>query len=568
MIKLLKYFVAQLFLCFFVSLFFGFLVYNVQAAATLSVGDLIRGSSPAVYLIKSDNKRYLFPNEKTFKTWYADFSAVKTITDLELREIPFGGNMTYKPDVRLLKLPSQPEVYKVEEGGVMRHLTTPEVASSYYGKNWPALVDDLPEIFFADYKIGEPIEAVAETPAEVPKEPAEEPAEEPPAEESAPPTLTKEKGTLVIKTAAVTPHSAIVIAGSTDVPFSTFEFSAYDEAIKIESLILKINNTIYIDNIKEIRAVYEISGGTETKIGYFNIDQVIFSNLNLTIPAGKSRLVEIRTDLNPIEDGGILPGLGADSGDTPRFEFVSATGRGEISNKTIGPDDFKSGFYQNKTSLPYMMVVRKTEPVFKLNPDTPSGSQGRPPFAKVLKFDITANPAGDVKIKELKFKIETSDIDREGAGLANDYLEKLANVNGDFADDNDIVNLYAITNPNYYYGENLADTIQFSIYDWSAKFEDTTPVGFETDERDYGLIKFKMAAGNEILIPAGQTMTLVLELYTSPLHWEPQTLQVSLLEEKPNANLSDCYIKWYDGKQEATGELLREMPVVGRMLYF
>jgi hypothetical protein len=56
-------------------------------AATLSSGDLIKASLPAVYYYGGDGKRYVFPNEKTYKTWYADFSSVKKITDGEIEEI-------------------------------------------------------------------------------------------------------------------------------------------------------------------------------------------------------------------------------------------------------------------------------------------------------------------------------------------------------------------------------------------------------------------------------------------------------------------------------------------------
>src|SRR4030042_1253399 len=59
---------------------------NVRAA-TISSGDLIKASTPAVYYYAADGGRYVFPNEKTFKTWYVDFSTVKTITDAELAAI-------------------------------------------------------------------------------------------------------------------------------------------------------------------------------------------------------------------------------------------------------------------------------------------------------------------------------------------------------------------------------------------------------------------------------------------------------------------------------------------------
>src|SRR3990170_2304691 len=70
---------------------------SVAAAAS---GSLVKASLPAVYYVGGDGKRYVFPNEKTYKTWYADFSLVQTITDAELAAMAIGGNVTYKPGVR------------------------------------------------------------------------------------------------------------------------------------------------------------------------------------------------------------------------------------------------------------------------------------------------------------------------------------------------------------------------------------------------------------------------------------------------------------------------------------
>ena len=43
-----------------------------------------------------DGKRYVFPNEATYRSWYSDFSTVQTITDKEPAQITIGGNVTYR----------------------------------------------------------------------------------------------------------------------------------------------------------------------------------------------------------------------------------------------------------------------------------------------------------------------------------------------------------------------------------------------------------------------------------------------------------------------------------------
>jgi hypothetical protein len=78
-------------------------------AVSLSSGDLIKGSLPAVYYYGADAKRYVFPDVKTYETWYgSDFSSVKTITDTELATIPIGGNVTYRPGESMIKIQSDP----------------------------------------------------------------------------------------------------------------------------------------------------------------------------------------------------------------------------------------------------------------------------------------------------------------------------------------------------------------------------------------------------------------------------------------------------------------------------
>lgn len=65
------------------------------AAAAPQPGSLIKGpGSAAVYYYATNGKRYVFPNEKTYLTWYANFSTVLSVTSSELAAMPIGGNVT------------------------------------------------------------------------------------------------------------------------------------------------------------------------------------------------------------------------------------------------------------------------------------------------------------------------------------------------------------------------------------------------------------------------------------------------------------------------------------------
>jgi len=44
-----------------------------------AANSLIKGTGSAVYYLSSNGKRYVFPTEKTYFTWYSDFANVQTI---------------------------------------------------------------------------------------------------------------------------------------------------------------------------------------------------------------------------------------------------------------------------------------------------------------------------------------------------------------------------------------------------------------------------------------------------------------------------------------------------------
>lgn len=121
----------------------------------LSSGDLIRGQSfTAVYFYGADGFRYVFPNDKTYFTWYKNFDTVKWVTDADLTKIQIGGNVTYKPGVKMIKINSDPRVYVVAKGGLIRAVESETVAKALYGATWNKQIDDVADGFFSNYKIG------------------------------------------------------------------------------------------------------------------------------------------------------------------------------------------------------------------------------------------------------------------------------------------------------------------------------------------------------------------------------------------------------------------------------
>lgn len=130
----------------------------IAASANCQSNTLIKSTaSSAVYYCGADGKRYVFPTQKIYNSWYADFKSVVTISVEQLANVPLGGNVTYRPGVRMVKIETEPNVYAVDRGGVLRYVQSPEIAASMYGTKWNQSVDDLSVAFFVNYQIGEPI---------------------------------------------------------------------------------------------------------------------------------------------------------------------------------------------------------------------------------------------------------------------------------------------------------------------------------------------------------------------------------------------------------------------------
>lgn len=112
-----------------------------------------------VYYYASDGKRYVFSNEKCYFTWYLDYSQLQIVNAATMAQLPLGGNITYKPGVKLIKFPSVPKVYAVARGGTLRWVTTEQLARTLYGNDWYINdLDDVSEAFYQNYQFGEDID--------------------------------------------------------------------------------------------------------------------------------------------------------------------------------------------------------------------------------------------------------------------------------------------------------------------------------------------------------------------------------------------------------------------------
>ncbi|MDO8463540.1 MAG: Ig-like domain-containing protein [bacterium] len=126
----------------------------------LNAGDIVKAtSSNAVYLVGANGKRYVYPNELTFKSWHKDFSKVKHISNADMATLQLGGFVTVRPGTWLVKIESDPKVYAVEPGSALRWVETEQRAQTLYGTSWNKKIVDVPVSFWVGYTQGNPLGA-------------------------------------------------------------------------------------------------------------------------------------------------------------------------------------------------------------------------------------------------------------------------------------------------------------------------------------------------------------------------------------------------------------------------
>lgn len=111
-----------------------------------------------LYYISDDGQRFVFPSQKTYHSWFTDFSDVVEVTVEELAQYPLTGNIRYRPGVLLVKIQTDPRVYAVGRNGQLRWVTTEALARRLYGAFWSELVDDISPAFFVNYFTGDVID--------------------------------------------------------------------------------------------------------------------------------------------------------------------------------------------------------------------------------------------------------------------------------------------------------------------------------------------------------------------------------------------------------------------------
>ncbi|NQV12462.1 hypothetical protein HQ524_03785 [Candidatus Uhrbacteria bacterium] len=132
---------------------------------------LIKGTSlSAVYFFSSDAKRYVFPSEQIFYSWFNNFDDVITVDDSVLASFKIGSRITMAPG-SLIKITSDPKVYAIDSDGTKHHVKDEVTASALFGSNWASQVVDIDITQWFDYPTGDQLTTSSEFTSTVPSFP-------------------------------------------------------------------------------------------------------------------------------------------------------------------------------------------------------------------------------------------------------------------------------------------------------------------------------------------------------------------------------------------------------------
>src|SRR3989338_8659319 len=129
-------------------------------------GKVITGSDGLYFYVGYDDKRYTMPRPgvpnqpagdyNVYSSWYSGSNQVIPVTDDELRSRALGGTATLRPGTKLVKIASDPKIYAVEPGGVLRYIEGDTTSTALYGTDWQSRVVVVPDVYFINYTIGSP----------------------------------------------------------------------------------------------------------------------------------------------------------------------------------------------------------------------------------------------------------------------------------------------------------------------------------------------------------------------------------------------------------------------------
>lgn len=267
----------------------------------------------------------------------------------------------------------------------------------------------------------------------------------------------KEKGSVAISyNNTKSPSSQIRAAGTTDVPVAVFEIEATDEDVLVRDLRVKVKDIAYstpeVENdyqsVNKISLFYEdgtpvkyVSSGQNAKVSVItqaeadpfvadaNVDgegTAYFEGLNLIAEDGQSTYIEVRADLNEMDD---QAGTTAKSGMAFQvaLDLVDTNGKYADDTEIVGADsgeEFVQDFDTDLSNTVYVFNNHVTAKASASQPGTNSLNVGQSELP-LIKFDLNTggSDSDSPYLKSVK-------VDISGSSTALSNLWNLILVNG------------------------------------------------------------------------------------------------------------------------------------------
>lgn len=143
--------------------------YNNYIADPQEIKKVVNSQDNTLYYYGTDNKRYTFPNQDIFKSWFGevDIKTLKIETKETLYKTELGGNVTLRPG-SLMATETDPNVYLIIKNGQIKVIDQ-NILNEIYGNNWKRLIYNLPNFYFTQYENIGTITNVKDFPNIIPK---------------------------------------------------------------------------------------------------------------------------------------------------------------------------------------------------------------------------------------------------------------------------------------------------------------------------------------------------------------------------------------------------------------
>lgn len=297
-----------------------------------------------------------------------------------------------------------------------------------------------------------------------------------------------------------------VVTAGREQEIGVLTIAAKDDDLELRAIGIR---SVLIDNngsFLSLRLAYPGPDGRERSAeAPYNGLQASFVGLQARVPRGGTLQLRLLAPLRTKAEG-------AKSGERIELQ-VGRTDALEIVSLASGTvlDEGDIGTWVALNNSPSRLTVRYAVLTLQRAADTPQGEIRRTYDEDVFRFVVRTSPEGGARLRTLTFKLEPSDVGTIGPD--NDALEAWADQNGDFADDNDVINLYmTLDGVTTKLAEGPEARVRYGIVKNGTL--DPTPQGLESAAGDYGQVEVAFDEGGEPFIPAGKDAVFTLELDT------------------------------------------------------